>query len=136
MREPVVPFILTLFFCMLILLPASGDSHVLPGGLVALETGWEYRWGDSSFDGSGVPVWTHEETSEEWHSISFPSNPPGREDRTNVWYRVPLPPLEIRDPAVFIHSMDIVGEIYLDGVKIYGFGELDDAGKGFFRGWP
>ena len=136
MKEPVVHTILTLSFCMLILLPASGDSHVLQEGLVTLETDWEYRWGDSSIDGSGVPVWTYEEASEAWQSISFPSNPPGREGRTNVWYRVPLPRTEIRDPAVFIHSMDLIGEIYLDGVKIYGFGEFDDAGKGSFQGWP
>ncbi|DAB33932.1 MAG TPA: hypothetical protein CFH82_07990, partial [Sulfurospirillum sp. UBA12182] len=46
------------------------------------KTKWDYRWGDS------LPTAKEEN---DWQRIDFPSNPPLREGRENVWYRVVLP---------------------------------------------
>ena len=50
---------------------------------------WEYRWGDSSFS-NNTPVWTLDKDNLNWKEILFPSNPPDRNNQTNVWYRVQL----------------------------------------------
>jgi len=106
------------------------------GAEIEVDQGWEYRWGDSPFTADGAPVWAQEEASDQWSSIVFPSNPPGRGSQTNVWYRVILPDGDWRDPVLYIFSVDLIVEVYLDGRKIYQFGHFDQAGKGRFEGWP
>jgi len=102
--------------------------------LIPLEGGWEYRWGDSPFDESDVPLWAVEVRG--WNAIDYPSNPPDRDGRKNVWYRIRLPDERIRDPRLYITSVDIIVQIYLQGELIYSFGEFDESGRGSFRGWP
>jgi signal transduction histidine kinase len=102
-----------------------------------LDTGWEYRWGDSPIGADGVPLWTRPGVGDDaWQPIDFPSNPPNRDGRRNVWYRAPLPEGDWRDPVIYIYSVDLITEVYLDGNKIYEFGEFDDKGEGVFVGWP
>ncbi|WP_176793246.1 ATP-binding protein [Rhodospira trueperi] len=102
-----------------------------------LDTGWEYRWGDSPIGADGVPLWTRPGVGDDaWQPIDFPSNPPDRDGRRNVWYRAPLPEGDWRDPVIYIYSVDLITEVYLDGHKIYDFGEFDDKGEGVFVGWP
>ncbi|MGK0289855.1 MAG: signal transduction histidine kinase [bacterium] len=101
-----------------------------------LKKGWEYRWGDSTFDKKGIPVWTYQKSAKDWKSIKFPSNPPKRNGRNNVWYRVTLPEGSWRDPTLFIFSIDLIAEVYLDQKKIYQYGTFDKNGKGKFVGWP
>ncbi|WP_462322711.1 sensor domain-containing diguanylate cyclase [Halochromatium sp.] len=101
-----------------------------------LADGWEYRWGDSPFTADGIPVWTLDQEADDWSPIGFPSNPPGRDGRTNIWYRTILPEGDWRDPVLYIFSVDLIVEVYLDGHKIYQYGRFDDAGRGRFEGWP
>lgn len=102
-----------------------------------LEEGWQYRWGDSPFSTEGVPEWTNDPAeSTEWQAIDFPSNPPNRNGQTNVWYRVNLPADEWRDPILYIYSVDLITEVYLDGEQIYHYGTFDEQGQGSFEGWP
>jgi len=100
-----------------------------------LEEGWQYRWGDSPFV-DGAPLWTTFENPEVWKPIAFPSDPPGRDGRTNVWYRVRLPAMPLAAESLYIHSIDLIGEIYFRGERIYHFGHFDANGKGRFQGWP
>ena len=37
---------------------------------------------------------------------------------------------------MFIYSIDLLAEIYLDDQLIYRFGKLDEQGRGRFAGWP
>ena len=105
--------------------------------VVDLEQGWEYRWGDSPFDTDGTPRWTRESNADDqWRPIGFPSNPPGRSGRENVWYRVPVPEGDWRDPVLYVFSIDLIVQVYLDGRMIYSYGEFDERGKGEFAGWP
>ncbi|NEX16552.1 MAG: GGDEF domain-containing protein [Halochromatium sp.] len=101
-----------------------------------LTEGWEYRWGDSPFTADGIPTWTLDQEAEDWSAIGFPSNPPSRDGQTNVWFRTILPEGDWRDPVLYLFSVDLIVEIYLDGRKIYQYGDFDEAGQGRFEGWP
>ena len=97
---------------------------------------WEYRWGDSPFK-NRVPLWSLENSnSKDWEIIEFPSNPPNREGKTKVWYRVKLPEILPKDPNLYIYSVDIITQVYLDGKEIYHYGSFNKNGEGTFEGWP
>lgn len=96
---------------------------------------WEYRWGDSPFE-NGSAIWTKDINNKEWKEIAFPSNPPDRNSQTNVWYRVKLPDTLPNDANLYIFSVDLIMEAYLEDKKIYHFGSFDEFGKGKFEGWP
>ncbi|MDX2470132.1 MAG: hybrid sensor histidine kinase/response regulator [SAR324 cluster bacterium] len=100
-----------------------------------LEAGWQYRWGDSPI-AMGVPLWTQDGQDEHWKGIKFPSNPPDRGGRNNVWYRVKLPLDTDPGDYLFIYSIDLITEVYLEGKKIYSYGHFEDDGTGKFEGWP
>lgn len=116
---------------------ARADWSGAAAPAVDVDTGWQYRWGDSPFDADGTPVWTRDGPDHPaWSAIAFPSNPPDRNGRTNVWYRVQLPGGDWRDPVLYIYSIDLIAEVYLDGEKIYHYGSFDENGQGRFEGWP
>jgi len=91
--------------------------------LTFLDDEWEYLWSRAETppaDGA-------------WKAAGFPSNPPGREERTMVWYRVRLPAGEYRDPRLYVFSIDLNAEFFLDGTSIYSFGPINPPD---FVGWP
>jgi diguanylate cyclase (GGDEF)-like protein len=47
-----------------------------------------------------------------------------------------LPENQWQDPVIYIYSIDLITEVYLDREKIYAFGEFDQDGQGRFQGWP
>ncbi|PXA03938.1 hypothetical protein DDZ13_09880 [Coraliomargarita sinensis] len=102
---------------------------------IPLESGWEYRWGDSPFDGV-MPLWTVNPSEDDWKPIDFPSDPPEREGRTNAWFRVQLPDTVELGQSLYIYSIDLIAEVYLDGVRIYRYGTFEEDGTGRFEGWP
>ena len=102
-----------------------------------LDEGWEYRWGDSPLLADGTPAWLRESAPEgTWQSIDFPSNPPGREGRRHAWFRITLPAGEWRDPVLYVYSIDLIAQAFLDDVLIYQHGSFDERGEGPFVGWP
>lgn len=101
-----------------------------------LESGWEYRWGDSPVDETGAPEWITGSEPGQWSAIGFPSNPPDRLGRDQVWFRVNLPDVPWREPVLYIYSVDLIVQAWLDGEKIHQFGHFDANGKGRFEGWP
>lgn len=104
---------------------------------VDLDSGWQYRWGDSPVDADGTPVWIRDAPDDPaWSAIAFPSNPPDRDGRQIVWYRVPLPSGTWRDPVLYIFSIDLIAEVYLDEELLYRYGTFNEDGTGKFEGWP
>lgn len=101
-----------------------------------LDEGWEYRWGHSPVTDEGVPEWVLGQDSRQWSSIGFPSNPPDRNGREHVWYRLTLPEGEWQEPVLYIYSVDLIVQVWLDGENIYQYGTFDDQGRGHFQGWP
>ncbi|MEE3168988.1 MAG: diguanylate cyclase [Pseudomonadota bacterium] len=114
-----------------LLLPAPGHA-----ASQAVAEGWEYRWGDSPFNTEGVPEWVLEDAPEQWHRIGFPSNPPERNGRENVWFRVTLPEGEWQEPVLYIFSVDLIVQVWAESEKIYQYGTFDAQGRGRFEGWP
>lgn len=131
---------ISLFALLLALVPGpllqAASSATEPSSTLDLESGWQYRWGDSPMTPEGVPLWSIEPGDEYWQDLDFPANPPGRNGQTNVWYRVTLPEGEWRDPVVYILSADLIVEAYLDGQRLYRHGTFDEQGHGHFAGWP
>ncbi|MFY0988911.1 GGDEF domain-containing protein [Halomonas sp. C05BenzN] len=122
-----------LWSLQLSLLAGSGALASPPP--MAVDAGWEYRWGDSPSAPDGSPAWL-EGIEGGWQAIDFPSNPPGREGRRHAWFRTTLPSGEWRDPVLYITSIDLIGQVYLDGELLYQYGEFDERGQGEFAGWP
>ncbi|WP_110687849.1 sensor domain-containing diguanylate cyclase [Salinicola aestuarinus] len=127
-------------FLALLLIPglfiAIGLPYTLgPDSPASSPMGWQYRWGDSAVDEEGVPLWLTQD-SPDWHDIAFPANPPGREGREKVWFRTTLPAGEWVDPILYITSIDLVAQIYLDEQRIYQHGDFDGTGAIRFVGWP
>lgn len=102
----------------------------------AVTEGWEYRWGDSPFTPEGVPEWVLNDEPGQWQRIGFPSNPPGRQGAENVWFRVTLPEGEWQEPVLYIFSVDLIVQVWVDGEQIYQYGNFDSQGRGRFEGWP
>lgn len=124
-------FILAVCLCLLMQL----CGNIARAETLDLDQNWEYRWGDSPFR-NGVPEWVLQEPPNAWQPIDFPSNPPDRNGRENVWYRTLIPEGDWRDPVIYIYSVDLIVEVYLDGERIYHYGEFDSQGQGHFEGWP
>ncbi|SEG66395.1 GGDEF domain-containing protein [Marinobacterium lutimaris] len=120
----------------LLLFPLLFLSAWVAADTVKLDSGWSYRWGDSPFDSNGVPLWTQEPELQNWHAIHFPADPPDRADKENIWFRVQLPEGNWRDPVLYISSVDLIVEAYVDGRTIYSYGHFDEQGRGTFEGWP
>ncbi|MDP0953556.1 hypothetical protein Q6283_30220, partial [Klebsiella pneumoniae] len=76
--------------------------------------------GDSPFV-NGIPVWTQQDEPEQWQAIDFPSNPPNRAGQQNVWYRTTVPQADSHDPVIYIFSVDLIVEVYLEGERIYHY---------------
>tara|TARA_R110001606_G_scaffold348746_1_gene498468 strand:+ start:114856 stop:116523 length:1668 start_codon:yes stop_codon:yes gene_type:complete len=108
------------------------------GAIQDLDSNWQYRWGDSPISEDGIPEWSAgDHNQNDWLNINFPSNPPSRDGKTNVWYRTNLPDNGIwRDPVIYIYSVDLITEVYIDGHQIYHYGSFDQHGQGRFEGWP
>jgi PAS domain S-box-containing protein len=87
---------------------------------------WEYQWSNTN----------EMNDDEKWKTISFPSNPPNRDGKTNVWYRVQLPSSMPKDPTLYIFSIDLIAEVYYQKNIIYSYGTFDQDGTGKFVGWP
>jgi len=102
-----------------------------------MAAGWEYRWGDSPVETDGARTWARGEALDTgWQPIARPSNPPGRGGQRLVWYRIRLPRAEVADARLFVYSIDLAAELYLDGRLLYRWGEARDGGRLEFRGWP
>lgn len=125
-------------FWVVVLLLLFGSNSIAAEKPRSLSQGWEYRWGDSPISVEGVPAWVVEqESASDWHSIDFPSNPPDRSGQQHIWYRIVLPELDTYlDPVLYIDSIDLIAQVYLEDQRLYQFGEFDNQGRGKFAGWP
>jgi diguanylate cyclase (GGDEF)-like protein len=131
--------IVIILLSMLLVQPVFTQQPFQPleQALIDLDRDWDYRWGDSPFDARGIPLWTYEQGSEgAWSKISFPSNPQERGEQQWVWFRTRLPELTTSDPRLFVYSIDLAAEFYLDGERIYSYGELEPRARARFQGWP
>ena len=118
---------------LLMLLFNSGFLMAFEVKSQELDQGWEYRWGDSPKSGESFE-WLNGKG--DWKSIDFPSNPPGRKGQNNIWYRTVLPEDPELGTSIFINSIDLIAEFYLEDEPIYHYGTFREDGTGEFIGWP
>lgn len=123
--------LLMMAFIILMMISSTPQASTSPQPL----NQWEYRWGDSPPNMDGTPAWLYSDALE-WQSTASPSNPPGRAGHQHLWLRTVLPESNWSDPVLYITSIDLIGQIYLDDELIYRHGEFDDQGRGNFAGWP
>lgn len=133
-----VLFVVTLF---LLGCGRGGDDYAR---MMSVETttevssGWQYRWGDSpKIAGAFSWLLPAEEGSSEWNDFTVPaSSPPNRPSGgENVWLRTTIPDLHGRADFLYVLGFDQAAEVYLDGKRIYGYGDIDASGKGRFAGY-
>lgn len=97
---------------------------------VEITQGWQYRWGNSPLDASGLPVWTYKDIKNtEWKPLTLPAKIPKPPGVKSAWFRVKLPAGNWEFPTLYITGISGCYEFYLDSEKIANFGTLDSAGK-------
>lgn len=121
---------------LLICVPTFATAQEPLAQKVVLEDGWEYRWGDSPRLPGGTMLWiTDADAPEPWQTMSGIGNPPDRNDRNNLWMRHRVPEGDWHQPVLFVSSLNLIGEAYVHGDRIYQHGQLNDNGTGSFAGW-
>jgi diguanylate cyclase (GGDEF)-like protein len=92
-------------------------------GPIALDTGWEIRWGDLPPGSAPAP------SDLPGAGASAPGRLPvvasGAPTRRTVWLRRTLPERRFRDPVLLARAVDQTLEIWVDGRPIYRLGDLD-----------
>ena len=101
---------------------------------VIIKSALEYRWGDSPHDESGFPEWIGD-TAGHWDEFFLPGEPPERGAQSNLWVRFKLPDGRWNTPSLMTRGVHQVFEVYMEGKRIYRFGEFDSSGKGVFPGY-
>src|SRR5919202_3000282 len=120
--------------------PSQAKSQVttnLPP--IEITQGWQYRWGDSPVDETGVPIWTEEEISSPgWQPFQFPKKLKKPSGEKIVWLRVPLPEGQWKSPALYLGAVPYILEAYLENKFIYRQLSSTSAGKINFEDyqWP
>lgn len=94
----------------------------MPDSAISLHGNWDFVWGrnlDSDRIASG---------NQDWDQVVLPGIPPGRESDKYLLLRTTLPRslARLRDPALFFQIALEDFEVFLDGVKIYEFGDVRD----------
>jgi signal transduction histidine kinase len=87
---------------------------------------WLHRWGQSPVDTMGMPEWAKPAIdSADWKPIRELSELRLVEDSNYMWLRTKLPQTGWRQGALFFPPIISACEIYLDGQKVYTFGNLE-----------
>ncbi len=117
-------------------LPAAYAQH-LPDAQApqTVESGWSYHWGDIPYDGSAQQGgWQF--TTDRWQPAASLDAIEGRMGEDILWLKLDLPPLSLRDPHLFLWSIDLTVQVFEAGGMIYHFGDIDLQGNSRFAGWP
>lgn len=100
-----------------ILLLAVGVARAEPR---AVDSPWQYRWGDSPLDASGHPQWTRDDAG--WQEVAPFATPPGRSGETMLWLKLTLPEGNWRDPTLHLGDVFNALEIWTDEDRLATLG--------------
>ena len=118
--------ILLIFICLMLASCASQpqlDSPETPP--LVLKEGWQLRWGDSPVDKEGIPVWTYSDLDNpDWEAVSsiLHQRPPDKQQFH--WLRIRLPQTDWREPVLFLPSVFLSVQIFLEDRALYTFGSF------------
>lgn len=98
---------------------------------------WQYFCGDIDADSDDPSIFNNLLLAQSWRAIDYPANPIDRGENYTVWFKTTVPDLsQFRIPALFIYSIDLMADVYLDGEKIYQHGDILNRDIKTFYGWP
>lgn len=106
---------------------------------VELTQGWQYRWGESLVDETGIPLCAQETiSSPNWQSFRFPKKLDKPPEAEILWLRVPLPAGQWKSPAVYLRSVPYILGAYVQNQRIYSQYSLTPSGKAQLANyqWP
>jgi signal transduction histidine kinase len=93
---------------------------------IPVNTGWQYRAGDSPVDKNGKLLWLYDNNNTAWKYFSIPGQPNINNNNRYVWARVKLPKHNYRDPSIYFYTYNQDFEVFIDEKKIYGFGNMNN----------
>lgn len=87
---------------------------------------WKYRWDDSvSLKEAPFPWFSDDYDFSSWKSYNFPGRPPNPEHQRGLWITAKLPSGHWGAPTLRFRAPQQSVEVYLDGERIYTFGNMD-----------
>ena len=124
----------SIYFCLFIskldinATPAS-NANDLPAP-VAIDSGWQFHWGDSPLDNTGNFVWLEKNfPTGSWNNFQFPGRPVNHGNYDSIWIRTTLPGGGWKQPTLRFRAPQQAVEVYLDGKLIYTYGKFDPDEK-------
>jgi len=134
-------FLLILLSCLLFNTAPSQAKSLTTTDLAPIEIteGWQYRWGDSPLDETGVPIWTKEEISSPgWQAFQFPKKLRKPAGEKIVWLRVSLPKGQWPSPMLYLRAVPCILEAYLENKPLYKQFSLNASGEANYEDyqWP
>jgi signal transduction histidine kinase len=110
--------------------PAPGGEDLAP---IRLDAGWHTRLGDSPRDERGNLVWLREPVdSPGWSPAIGFSTPDGGPGAYNyLWLRTRLPDIEWNNPALYLPTIMLAIEVYVDDVQVYAFGKFESRDNAY-----
>ena len=87
---------------------------------------WKYKWDDLKTSEEGIFPWLWNDYDlSSWKSYNFPGRPPNPQNQRGVWITAKLPKGHWGAPTLRFRAPQQSVEIYLDGERIYTFGNID-----------
>lgn len=118
--------------CLLLLVIFTQDA--LGGQDTSIQNGY-FHWEKSGHSGLSPEI-TVSFDQDPWRPMAIGSQAEGKEQGFRLWQGFYLPNLDsLRDPVIFVPNVDQDFKVYLDGQKIYSYGEMDPKKKQEFTPW-
>jgi hypothetical protein len=108
----------------------AGAESLVPGETapVPIQEGWSYRWADSA-------AALRDDFDSQWSTLpNFPSRIAGRNGRSYLALKVPLPHKAYSYPSIYLERVYLLTEILLEGTAIYSHGALEASASECFQG--
>ncbi|MCD1259241.1 response regulator [Paenibacillus athensensis] len=118
------------------LLASTHAALIVSAQAEASEGGWQYRWGDSPLDDSGLPIWTDAAANgdKDWTTLSN-INDIGKKQSNSIWYRFNLDNIHCDEIcSIKISRIFQNYEVYVNRKLIYQFGEMDNPDQVMIQG--
>ncbi len=121
----------------LLLLGTNVPSHAADLGhrstLYEYKGSWEYRWGDSP-QMQEAYVWSLPTFVDGWSPVRDISGYEGRGREQFLWMRTRLEGHVEHEPVLHLRGVDQIFEAYLDGQRVYKFGDFEGTNAFRFLG--
>jgi signal transduction histidine kinase len=127
MRKTAICILGIIIILILIVVSNIGRfSFEKESALTPVNSGWQYRAGDSPIDKNGKFSWFYDNNNALWKDFSVHSHPNINNSNSYLWERVKLPKQNYRDPSIYFYTKKQDFQVFMDGERIYSFGNLNN----------